>query len=661
MRIVTTLIVVFLSSGVSPAKAETIGISDLLRQNYSLSLMSQAKNWTVHLDSSYDRTGGNADTNKYLRKEGDEFVCSDLQGPGAIVRIWFAANKNNSRIRIYIDDNPTPAVDMPYDDMWSGKTEPFIPPITNNSMEGYWSYLPIPYAKHCKVTVSPSVGYYHVESIRFPDNTEVRPFTMPLADIDNHELHIASDAWTPPYPVTPFNLTSVTIKPGQTATYPNVKGSATIHQLVVNAASASDVELRKLVLRITFDNHKTPDVESPLSDFFGNAYGHKEFEALPFSQKSSGDMIFRLPMPFEKSARITIENGNAREIPVGVAVDSTPGRFRHSQDLYLHADFHEYYTQKGKPHTWMSTTGQKGKLVGIVQAMESPYGYWFLEGDDQIRIDNETFKSCQVQSTVIGPWNGTGTEDFFNSGWYFGGVRGAFPMHGCLRKANNGEIDAFRFFGLDAPVFQKSIDAQIEHGGTNDAANNTYYSSLAFWYGDAERTPIAPMPAASSINLPYAHQNRFKLKGPGVIEGADLAWGPHKKPSAGSVDKQLMADFKGDWSNGYQLKWRGAKENDTLLLKLDTVAKIAPGNYELVAYLTKGDDYGTFSFAMNGQPLGSTFDAYSTEISPTGPISFGQVTIPDGEQNLVVTITGKNAASKAMTFGLNTIVLKKIP
>ncbi|MDR3707739.1 MAG: DUF2961 domain-containing protein [Capsulimonadaceae bacterium] len=653
--IFTIASVVALCACASLASAAPVSVASLLCQETSLSTLSTAADWTTRLDSSYDRTGGNGDFNNFVSADGDTATLADLQGPGAVVRIW-SANPKSGHIRIYIDDNPAPVVDMPFDQMLAGRTDPFLSPLTQVTMGGHWTYLPISYAKRCRITVErPDALYYHVTSVRFPNDAVVRSFALPLADDDRAALNGAIKAWTAPYANLPVAPDVVSVRPGSRASFREVKGTGKIDQLIVAAPDTPDLELRRLVIRITFDHHRIPDIEAPLADFFGNAYGHKTFDSLALAQTPAGEMICRLPMPFGKSVQISVENGNGRPVTVSVATHFTPGGFKRGRDLYLHADFHQDLTTRGKPHVWMATSGQTGRFVGVVQAMESPYGIGYLEGDEQIRVDDEQFAACKTPGTVIAPWNGTGTEDYFNSGWYFAGTLLAAPLHGCLKKDEAGQIDAFRFLLLDAPVFQHSIDAQIEHGGENDFAPKAYYSSVAFWYGSGERTPVAPMPPASTLALPFSPVPRLTLQGPGVIEGESLV--RLAKATEGSVSMQTMGGYDDSWSRGTQLFWKNGVAEDTLIVPINVANA---GRYEVIAYLTKADDYGMFTFSLADQQLGGAFDAYNDRVVNSGPISLGTVALPPGPSPFVVTIAGKNPASRATFFGLDAIVLKPL-
>src|SRR5438132_168585 len=84
--------------------------------------------------------------------------------------------------------------------------------------------------------------------------------------------------------------------------------------------------------------------------------------------------------------------------------------------------------------------------------------------------------------------NGTGTEDYFNSGWYFDHGPVSQPLHGAVKKSDT-EVSAYRFHLNDAVPFQRELRAAIEHGGASDTHDEDY-ATVAFWYEER------PEPAA---------------------------------------------------------------------------------------------------------------------------------------------------------------------
>jgi hypothetical protein len=648
------------------AADETISTASLLRDMTDLSRLPLRRNWSSHLTSCSDPTGGNKDYNQYISKEGNTALLADLRGPGAIVRIWFTGLKKvgstasqipAGTLNIYIDDAPTPVINRPIVDLFKG-TAPFVPPFTRVSGSAYFTYLPISYAKHCRVTVDldePEDLFYQINSLQFPDGTKVRPFALPLVPEDQTALNAATTAWTMPV-TTPADAVAPTtaklaIPSGGSADLPPLTRPGTVQSLTLTAPTVSDARLRKLILRGWFDGHATPDIEAPVADFFGNAYGHKAFDSLVISQTAAGEMTFRLPMPFNKSARFAIENGNTDPVTLDAALVVKPGPLP-PDSLYLHADFNQEITQRRKAHTWCRVEGGLGHFVGVVQAMQGNKSFGYCEGDDQIRVDDENFlPSLKHPTTVIAPWNGTGTEDFFNSAFYFSEGTNPRELNGCLVKQQVSRIDAFRFLLNDAPVFQKSIDAQIENNEMN-YLENTYYASVAFWYGDRERVPLAPMPAASSLGFP-----EFVFSGtdprflPVYTEGESLVAGA--KASGGTVQVQEMKGTQYAWSSGSQLLWKEGHKGDTLTIPFKVATA---GDYTIQLLSQRGPTCGHYSFAVNGAPLPRNMDGYRPDLE-NDTQEIGTATLPAGRSTLTVTLNGKNGKSSGNDFGLDMLVI----
>ncbi len=108
----------------------------------------------------------------------------------------------------------------------------------------------------------------------------------------------------------------------------------------------------------------------------------------------------------------------------------------------------------------MEATG-KGHFVGVTHAVEQNQDGWFGEGDDMIFIDGDTLPTI----------NGTGTEDYYNGAWDFGGQ--PFAYHAQRRaliadpERIGGRYCLYRWH-IESPIaFEKSIQVTIEHGHAN--------------------------------------------------------------------------------------------------------------------------------------------------------------------------------------------------
>ena len=126
----------------------------------------------------------------------------------------------------------------------------------------------------------------------------------------------------------------------------------------------------------------------------------------------------------------------------------------------------------------------RGHFVGVTQAVEQNQDGWFGEGDDMIFIDGDRLPTI----------NGTGTEDYFNGAWDFGGKPFAYMHNGAPYIVDperiGGRYCLYRWHTESPVTFEKSIKVTIEHGHANHRADNFY--SVAYWY---QAEPHAAFPA----------------------------------------------------------------------------------------------------------------------------------------------------------------------
>jgi len=111
---------------------------------------------------------------------------------------------------------------------------------------------------------------------------------------------------------------------GQTRVLAEMKGPGCVKHIWMTTTH-EDNALRRLVLRIYWDNEETPSVLCPLGDFFGLGHAHGAyFASLPI-QASYLAMNCYFPMPYSRGARITVAN------------DSDKDGF-----LYFHVDYEDW-------------------------------------------------------------------------------------------------------------------------------------------------------------------------------------------------------------------------------------------------------------------------------------------------------------------------------
>jgi len=307
------------------------------------------------------------------------------------------------------------------------------------------------------------------------------------------------------------NADWVAVEPGQTATLLDTTGAGVVTHLWFTINSPDRMHLKNLVLRAWWDGESSPSVEVPIGDFFGLGLGEYytyQSELLAVAPMKAMNAYFK--MPFATAARITVTNeGKVATRSLYFAIDyvtlaSIPGDLGRFHAQYRQAapckGWTDDWTSNGSPginerknlngegnYVYLEATG-KGHFVGVTHAVEQNQEGWFGEGDDMIFIDGDTLPTI----------NGTGTEDYFNGAWDFGGQPFANMHQGAPFTVDSERIGGryclYRWHTESPITFEKSIRVTIEHGHANHRSDNFY--STAYWY---QTEPHAAFPALPAV------------------------------------------------------------------------------------------------------------------------------------------------------------------
>jgi hypothetical protein len=309
------------------------------------------------------------------------------------------------------------------------------------------------------------------------------------------------------------NNDAVPVDGGGSATLLDVKGAGVVTHLWFTINSEDPHHLKNLVLRAWWDGESSPSVEVPIGDFFGMGLGeYFTYQSALLAVAPIKAMNAYFQMPFSNGARVTLTNeGKIKTDSLYFHIDyvtmpSLPdglGRF--------HAQYHQAAPDKGWTDNWtneyspeindrknlngegnyvfLEATG-KGHFVGVTHAVLQNQDQWFGEGDDMIFIDGDTAPTI----------NGTGTEDYYNGAWDFGGQAFAYMHQGAPLMIDperiGGRYCLYRWH-LESPItFEKSIRATIEHGHANHRADDFY--STAYWYQTEPHAAFPALPAAET-------------------------------------------------------------------------------------------------------------------------------------------------------------------
>ncbi|MFO0892246.1 MAG: DUF2961 domain-containing protein [Isosphaeraceae bacterium] len=453
--------------------------------------------------SSYDRKGGNNDgfagTYSKLRVEGGDSVLAEVAGPGVIQRIWFTHTSGErpgllegkrEHLRIYLDQEVVPVLDLPLEELFSGTHPRFPRPLVLEGSGGYVSYVPIPFRAGCKVVVEgQGVRFYQINICTLPPDAEILTFPREPDPDQLRELAKAAALWSAPekheVPGSGADLARYLVDgvANSEIRFALRTGPATVRCLEFQPAAGFEDAWRGARLRIAWDGEgHSPGVDVPIGAAFGRVDGAIALRSVLIGEAESF-WYSRFPMPYHREAVLTIDSD--KPIRGAVRVRSQVGLTPDAG--YFRASLQQAPMLPGRDFAWLNEQG-RGHLAGIflMTRGKAKLPYW-LEGDDRFRIDGRL------------AIHGTGSEDYFNCGWYALPGRldrpACYPVHGFpvyRQLEENWEAAAYRWNLADPVPFRRAIEAGIEHGGDNRFPAD--YRAIVFWYSE-QPGPSTAVPA----------------------------------------------------------------------------------------------------------------------------------------------------------------------
>jgi len=418
----------------------------------------------------------------------------DAKGPGCVVRIWVGGMVKEGVVRFYLDNSETPAIEGEVYDIIGGPgliDEPF----SAVRSRGHNLYLPIPYARHCKVTFDgPNFWqtndgnhrfWYNINYRTYGPNTVVQTFESRDLKAARKQLeHVRSCLL---HPEDSLNVRELRKAAMEGKVSPNrvlertIRGPGAVRNISLQV-EAKDLPqaLRSVVLVLTFDGKRT--VWCPLGDFFGSGFGLNPFRGWWRTVEKSGRLSCRWIMPFAESCRVGIYNYGQQTVVIRDAqILYSPWKWD-DRSLYFHSTWRQQQdiavkARQGQDFNYVTIRG-KGTYVGDTLSLHNGASAWWGEGDEKILVDGELFPSHF----------GTGTEDYY--GYSYG--HPAFfeaPFHAQPRgKGNNsvGYSTNTRTRSLDGIPFKDSLCVEMELW--HWASTKLTCAVTTYWYATRDST-----------------------------------------------------------------------------------------------------------------------------------------------------------------------------
>ena len=160
---------------------------------FSVSDLSQLRDYESRRTSSFDRSGGNGDYKNL--KAGGELVLFDEVGPAEIRHIWITMDSPEAYhlkkivLRIYWDGEKTPSVETPIGDFFGlglGTYTVFnSAPLVVAPDKALNAYFPMPFARSGRITVANEGSkdatdfYWNIDWVKLPRCPSTPPISTP--------------------------------------------------------------------------------------------------------------------------------------------------------------------------------------------------------------------------------------------------------------------------------------------------------------------------------------------------------------------------------------------------------------------------------------------------------------------------------------------------
>ena len=453
----------------------------------------------VHYIGSIDRRGGNADWDWWLYQDANgEWVLLDVDGPGCLYNFVQHRYPTSEEpvFRFYFDGETKPRFEIkpsefggkfPFVEPLAGQFEgDDIPPHGRGPIRVVRSFVPMPFHKSLKITSSVKLegsdkksgqgGWGHAIYHTYAGGEGVVSFT----GRENYEplLKLWRNVGTDPKPVAGNvpHRGHCALGSGGTQVLLDEQSPGSIASIEFTPQKLTREMFGDIWISLYWNGEARPAVQCPIGAFFGNEFGIHPIAFITHGQRGDGSLYNYFPMPFEKSARVVLENRGTRDIALDYAIQVKPAGGQAAANSRTTFRATTYYPPTLNTPGTDSVIGRaagRGKIVAGTLAGRPWQGrYVSCEGDVRAYFDGISFP--QMQSD--------GSESYGCYGWGF--VRPPQDNPSSGYDGYGAPTYAFsetRVLTGDWYPFKTGFEFGIEAGNRNDT--KLYHSGIIFYYG----------------------------------------------------------------------------------------------------------------------------------------------------------------------------------
>ena len=487
-------------------------LDDMLNRDLVAQHPSGVTDFKLEQASSYDRRSvapgkpgwfANEDWSNYIRSEENqgrtEQVLMDVEGPGAVTRIWMGGiPQQDATLRFYLDGSSEP--------FWSGTAEDVIGKNTGYGDVLSWRsvdadrtkagrapgmnlYAPIPYAQSLKVTFDHVPGgtdnglWYVINYRDYTGDTKVTslPEGEPKASASKLKAvnaQLKRPATAPRGTGNEQVTASGNLAAGEKLSHALTEPGAVKRMKLKLRAKDMPAALADVELQMSFDGEQT--VKVPVGLFFGSGANqvNKVQDWFRTVDPATGDMTAYWPMPYAENADIHVVNTGKQKVAVELELETGAWAWD-DNSMHLYATYNDTggpvkIGKKGEDFNYVTVEGSGNYVGDTLQITTTDSKFWWGEGDEKIYVDGEAFPSQF----------GTGTEDYYGYAW--GGRHPETFNHAFVTQPEGGANRGIgttvngRVRALDTIPFNTSLKLDMEL--LNNRGGNYAFSVVAIFY-----------------------------------------------------------------------------------------------------------------------------------------------------------------------------------
>lgn len=458
----------------------------------------------------YDRHGRGAEApasnprpDRWLYRDGTDFVIYDDPGAGVLSRIWLTSGGPQPaclnpaiHLKLYFGGASTPQVDMPLAQVFDGSTAPFQPPLVFDKdlgSGGYASYVPIAYSNGLRVALTnldqpgscsggqPPLLWYQLDAQHLAPGSVSADFSV-SDTFPDLQAFLAAEGDDPWQRGLPGVATNASLVPAGQLSLASGIGSGWIAGIRLKLDPSVWPHVR---LHIAVDSQMT--VSMPLSEAFAVAAADTLPARSPmFGLDASGWLYLWWPMPYRHYYSVWLVAdglGHSTAVQARVVVDPAP--VAASAGL-LHGASRQQCSAGVDHEVSLLEVSGSGRLMALGGRFGAADGTdaRYLEGDVRLLMDQRPGNA----------WHGSGLEDFYNGGFYFDWGRAyRNPWSGAGEVNVHGVSHMWRLLLGDAPMFANGLQVRQEAGASPSEAITLCADTVAWWY----QAPRSLVPVAT--------------------------------------------------------------------------------------------------------------------------------------------------------------------